>query len=305
MTTALVCWLAVILDHWLGEPGRWHPLVGFGRLTAWVESRFYGPANLSPGQRRLRGVGGVLLLVLPFVLLAKLPAALPLGWVLEVILLYITLGARSLGDHARPVAAALAEGDLPEARRRVSWMVSRDSVGMDQTQISRAGVESVLENGNDAIFATLFWFLLAGTGGAVVHRLVNTLDASWGYRTQRLEHFGWFAARTDDLLNWPPARLTALSYALLGKTRRALDCWRRQAPAWDSPNAGPVMAAGAGALELELGGGAWYHGRWQHRPPLGAGRPPVAADISRALALVQRSLLLWLLVITLGDWALA
>jgi adenosylcobinamide-phosphate synthase len=119
----------------------------------------------------------------------------------------------------------------------------------------------------------------------------------WGYRTPRYLYFGWAAARLDDVLNFVPARLTALTYALIGKTGSALRCWRLQAPAWDSPNAGPVMAAGAGALELGLGGGAYYHGQWEERPPLGMGSAPNARSIYAALKLVRSGVALWLLLL--------
>ena len=102
------------------------------------------------------------------------------------------------------------------------------------------------------------------------------------------------AARADDALNWLPARLTALSYALLGRTGSALACGHAQAPGWDSPNAGPVMAAGAGSLGVALGGAAIYHGREESRPPLGSGPAPVAAVLQRAMQLVRNSLWLWL-----------
>ena len=140
----------------------------------------------------------------------------------------------------------------------------------------------------------------------MLYRLANTLDALWGYRTPRYLHFGWAAARLDDGLNWLPARLTALSYALVGsQPALAWRCWREQAPFWKSPNAGPVMAAGAGALGLALGGPARYHGQWQQRPPLGEGLAPCAEDIGRAVKLVQRALWLWLAVIFIGGWAFA
>jgi adenosylcobinamide-phosphate synthase len=156
----------------------------------------------------------------------------------------------------------------------------------------------LLENGNDAVFGTLFWFIVAGAPGAVLFRLANTLDAMWGYRTPRFLAFGCVAARIDDVLNWIPARLTALSYALLGNTRLAWRCWRSQAPAWSSPNAGPVMSAGAGALGLALGGAACYDGVVEDRPPLGTGRVATASDIGRAWRLVAGTTALWVGVLS-------
>ncbi|MNZ78367.1 cobalamin biosynthesis protein [compost metagenome] len=171
--------------------------------------------------------------------------------------------------------------------------------------MARATTESVLENGSDAVFAALFWFLVAGAPGVVLYRLSNTLDAMWGYRNERFERFGWAAAKIDDVLNYLPARLVALTYALLGKTALALRCWQRQAPQWDSPNAGPVMAAGAGALGVALGGAAIYHGELHVRPDLGEGPAPGARDIERALNLVYGGVLLWLALLLLGSLYLA
>lgn len=303
MTTALLVLAAVALDWLLGEPKRFHPLVGFGRLASGIERRFYGDIAVGPRARRVRGTLALALLLVPFVAAAALLCAWPyVGAAFSVAALYFALGHKSLHDHARAVAAALRAGDENEARRRVSLMVSRDSAALD---ITAAATESVLENGNDGVFGALFWFAVAGAPGAVLYRLANTLDAMWGYRNERYLHFGWAAARFDDVLNYPPARLTALTYALLGRTRRALACWRAQAPAWDSPNAGPVMAAGSGALGVVIGGPARYEGVWHERPVLGAGATPVAGDIERALALVRRGVGLWLAALLLGGLALA
>ena len=307
MLTALLCLGAALLDRLLGEPRRQHPLIGFGWLAQRVEALVYGPPELSADARRERGSIAVILLLLPFTVAAGLLAWLPLiGLAVALGLLYLALGARSLTEHAEAVAMALQAGDLALAREKVALMVSRDAADLDEEGISRATVESVLENGCDAIFGALFWFALAGAAGVVLYRLANTLDALWGYRTSRYLHFGWAAARLDDGLNWLPARLTALSYALVGpQPALAWRCWREQAPFWKSPNAGPVMAAGAGALGLALGGPARYHGQWQQRPPLGEGLAPCAEDIGRAVKLVQRALWLWLAVIFIGGWAFA
>jgi adenosylcobinamide-phosphate synthase len=307
MLTALLCLGAVALDRWLGEPRRWHPLVGFGWLVQRVETLAYGPPETSADFRRARGIGAVIVLLVPFAVAAWLLGAIPLlGSVVLLGLLYLAIGARSLAEHAEAVAEALQAGDLPLARERVRRIVSRDTTDLDEEQISRATVESMLENGCDAIFGALFWFVLTGAPGVVLYRLANTLDAMWGYRTLHYRDFGWAAARLDDLLNWLPARLTALSYVAVGiRPTQAWRCWRQQAPGWKSPNAGPVMAAGAGALGLALGGPACYHGEWQPRPALGEGLAPRAEDIGRAVALVRRALWLWLGAILVGGLAFA
>lgn len=342
---------AVLLDRLFGEPPRFHPLVGFGKIADALAGAFNRPrlneqsvahsgvqsgaqsglfsgadsgaslgaqsgaasaATLAlakaplaesypPATDALRRGSGLLawaLAVLPWVALAAwLCAPARLGWIGDVLLLTLALGGRSLAEHAAQVGADLVAGDLAAARRHVSFLVSRNTAELDEEGVARACVESTLENGADAIFGALFWFALLGGPGAVLYRLANTLDAMWGYRTPRLAAFGWAAARLDDLLNYVPARLTAIAYALCGATRTAFACWRSQAPQWDSPNAGPVMAAGAGALGLALGGAATYHGQLETRPTLGAGRAPRGADIAAALRLVRRALALWL-----GVW---
>jgi adenosylcobinamide-phosphate synthase len=293
--TAALAVAGVAVDRWLGEPRRAHPLIAFGKLASRLEER------LNTGRRgRPLGLFAWLLAVAPPVLAAMFLVAIlpwPLAMALHVALLWFALGARSLAEHIAPIGAALAQRDLALARELTSRIVSRDTAQADATALSRAAVESALENGNDAIFGALFWFAIGGGPGALAFRLANTLDAMWGYRTPRYLRFGWAAARIDDVLNWIPARLTAVSYALLGDTRVALRCWREQARRWDSPNAGPVMAAGAGALNVLLGGAAVYHGELEQRPTLGAGAPPRAQDVDAALRLVERTTILWLAVL--------
>jgi adenosylcobinamide-phosphate synthase len=269
--TALLMTLAVALDWLLGEPRRWHPLAGFARLAAWLEQRIYAPD-------RWRGVFAAAVLLLPATLLAAELAELPDLWgpAFSLLALVFALGHKRLHDQVHRIVSSAENREIVPA------------------------CESVLESGNDGVFGALFWFLVAGAPGAVLYRLASALDALWGCKNPRNPEFGWAVANLDDMLNIVPARLTALTYALLGHTRQALDCWREQAPTWDDPNAGPVLAAAAGALGIRLGGPARHEGEWRERPQLGSGAEPEVADIGRALALVRKGVLLWLLVIALG-----
>ncbi|MGZ8984676.1 MAG: adenosylcobinamide-phosphate synthase CbiB [Methylotenera sp.] len=290
---------AFLLDCLLGEPRRWHPLAGFGYLANKIEGCF----NRHPASpyARLSGLLGWLVLLAPLCAAAYFLSQSPYGWLADLILLYFAIGARSLCQHAQAVTNALADGDLAQARHAVAMIVSRDTGSLDETGIATATVESVLENGNDAVFGAIFWFMLLGGTGALMFRLANTLDAMWGYRTPRFLYFGWAAARLDDLLNLIPARLAALTYALCGQTAGALKCWFTQAKTWYSPNAGPVMAAGAGALHVKLGGAAIYHGQRKERPLLGMGDTANRTHIDAAIHLINRSILLWCAVILLGS----
>lgn len=288
---ALLLVAGVLLDAALGEARRWHPLVGFGNMAGFLERRL----NRGP-LRHARGLLAWSLAVLPLTALACWAAAQG-GLAVHAALLYFSLGLRSLRDHNLPIAHALEQGELARARTLTARIVSRDTASASEGDLAKASAESLLENGNDAVFGTLFWFLVAGGPGALLFRLANTLDAMWGYRSSRYQAFGWAAARIDDALNYIPARLTALSYVLLADDRKtAWRCWRLQAPHWPSPNAGPVMASGAGALGLALGGSAVYDGVAEQRPDLGHGRPAQAGDIQRAWMLVKATTVLWLAV---------
>ncbi|MDB6060120.1 MAG: adenosylcobinamide-phosphate synthase [Verrucomicrobiaceae bacterium] len=297
--------VALVLDQLLGEPRRFHPLVGFGNIANRVE-RYLNRGDHWGEERYWRGVFAWVVMVAPPVIVAIVlhyfllefsPIISVLG---EALIVYLALGRKSLIAHARAVYSKLQQFNMPGARRAVGLIVTRDTLALDENGVSTAAVESVLENGSDAIFASVFWFALAGIPGVVLHRAANTLDAMWGYRNERFEEFGWAAARFDDVLNYIPARFTAISYALCGQLKLALRSWYKQAPQWSSPNAGPVMAAGAGALAIRLGGAAIYHGESEERPQLGFGRPAQADDIQRALILLDRALMLWVAVLLLA-----
>jgi adenosylcobinamide-phosphate synthase len=328
LSFVLVCVAALALDACLGEPRRAHPIVGFGRLASLLEAKL-NRADENTSGSVAAGALAMLIVVVPLVLLAFFLSYFLTGvalWCVQALVLWLALAMRSLGEHGAAVAQALLNAqrdepadaaDLSLAREKVGRIVSRDTASLDEEGIAKAATESMLENGADAVFASLFWFVLAGLPGVVLHRTVNTLDAMWGYRTARYERFGKAAARLDDVLNWLPARLTAWTFSLsalllppsfwgvsrdgTGGTRwQRVQGWRQQVRHWDSPNAGPVIAVGASALAVELGGGAPYHGGWKERPVLGvAGNKVSATTIYAAIKLVRIGVVVWLLVLFL------
>ena len=221
--------LALTLDRLLGEPSRWHPLVGFGRMVTTIEKQFNTqPARAWPSV--IKGAAALPLVTLPILGVAVWLSMLLDGvWLLitQAIVLWLALSLRGLTEHGLAVAEPLHSGDLATAQEQVSRIVSRQASALDEQGVAAAATESMLENGADAVFASLFWFLIGGIPGVVLHRLVNTLDAMWGYRSPHFLYFGRTAARLDDILGWLPARLTALTYTLLGQRKLALQCWCR------------------------------------------------------------------------------
>ncbi len=294
MEPALICLFAIILDRFLGERLRVRPIAGFIRLAQRIEAVCYGPSQLGPWPRLLLGVLALLLSLSVLAGMVWVLSTVPyLGSIVDLALLYLALNLNGFADQARTVSGALAAKDLTQAREYLEPMVSYETSSMNEEAISLATIEWVLERGCDHVFGALFWFLLVGAPGLVIYRLVNLLDSLWGYPTPRYRYFGWATARLDDLLNWIPAQLTALSYILLGTRKWAWHNWWQQGFTWNNPKAYTVIAAGAGALGLQLGGSVRYYQRFLARPSLGDGLLPGAPDIQRALNLVYRALGLW------------
>ncbi len=203
---------------------------------------------------------------------------------------WTALGGRSLALAGRELAGAVRAGDLERARRLAPTLVGRDPSGLDAAELCRAAVESVAENTADAVVGPLLWGALAGPAGVAAYRAANTLDAMVGHKSPRYLRFGWAAARLDDLLTWPAARLGAALACLLapavgGDGRRAWRTLRRDGGAHPSPNAGRMEAAFAGALGVRLGGRNRYGDRVEERPALGDGPPPGPQDVEQAVHL--------------------
>jgi adenosylcobinamide-phosphate synthase len=216
----------------------------------------------------------------------------PGGWLVEGLLMSTLLAQRSLVEHVRAVADALALGLAP-ARAAVAKLVGRDPESLDRHGVARAALESLAENLSDGVVAPLFWGALLGLPGMLAYKAVNTLDSMVGHLSDRHRDLGWASARLDDLVNLVPARLSALLLvvAALGRgpvaAARAFRACRRDAPRHRSPNAGWPEAALAGALGLRLAGPRRYSGRMVDDAWMGDGSADAsAADIRTGIGLV-------------------
>lgn len=275
--------LGALADRVLGDPVRCHPVAGLGRIALAVERVSYRPAPWA-------GLGHVVLLVGGSALAVRRAERLVPRLALTAAVTWAALGGRSLEREAVALARLVDAGDLEGARARLPTLVGRDPCGLPAAELCRAAVESVAENTADAVVAPLLWGAVAGPAGVVAHRTANTLDAMVGHRSPRYERFGGAAARLDDVLGWPTARLGASLAAALaplagGDARAAWRTLRRDGAAHPSPNAGRLEAAFAGALGVRLGGTNRYPSHVEHRPFLGGGRAPTPADVHRAARL--------------------
>ena len=310
LPTAFVLDLLIGDPVWLPHPIRWMG-AAIARCEPFFRSRFAAPAQA--------GIRFAVFLISATLLMAAVAVWLvrmwhPLvGWLLEVVLIYYCLSARSLMQAAWDVIEAIATGGVPAGRRMVANIVGRDVSRLSETGVSRAALESVAENMVDGVIAPLFFAALGGAPLALAYKMINTLDSMVGYKNERYRLFGRAAARIDDAANWLPARLavplTALGAWLTGfDARRAWRTGWREGRFHTSPNAGYAEAAFAGALGVRLGGPNRYHGRQEDKPWIGASLEDVKpADIARAgvlmlTASILAMLLFWSLRLLVRVW---
>ncbi len=296
---------ALALDATLGWPRALyrrvgHPVGLFARIITGCETR-WNRAGFEFGKRRVLGILTLVILLsvaggsawaVQSLLLAAFRGW---GWIGVAILAWPALAQRSLFDHVRAVGERIDAGDLPDARGAVSMIVGRDTAALDEAGVARAAIESLAESFCDGVAAPLFWLILLGLPGVWAYKAVNTADSLIGHREERWRAFGWAAARSDDLLNWIPARLSGLLICLAGGRG-----WRilwRDARKHASPNAGWPEAAMAGALGLRLAGPIAYDGVMHDKAWIGDGASDAGGNqIDRALAIYLRAcLMLWLI----------
>lgn len=289
----------MILDVLIGDPRRWPHVVKYaGALSLvyerWLTGRFQRTILL--GFIFWLLVVGTMLagyLIIRSICLLVSPAA---SYIFDVIVIYQAIAARDLQEHVKAILQPLATGDIGAARERLSRIVGRDTEKLDETEISRATIESVAESLVDGIVAPLFWSLIGGAPGALIYRTANTLDSIVGHRTEAYEKLGKTSARVDDLLNWLPARICALVLCLLRSPANWVKVWR-EAVQHTSPNAGWPEAAMAYALGVRLGGRNFYDGECIQLPVFNAsGRAAAVADVRTSLIWV------WWLVCVAGGF---
>ena len=320
---AAVLAAAIAVDMALGDPrSKYHPTAWAGALIALIIPRFAGRRD---GMQRL---GGALAVLVPAsaavsLILLMYHAAGGAAWYGSIagaastggadaayiishhipavasaaaacILLKSTIAIRGMQRHAEQVITSLRASDIEDARTRLSMIVKRSTSSLDREHVISGVLESIGENTSDGATGPLFYYGLFGLPGAFVHRIVNTADSMAGYRGRMLGRLGWFAARADTVLNYAPARLTALAMvggaALLGYDwRSALYAARREGSATQSLNSGYPMAALAGALNVRLE----KKGHYTLGAATSAGSAPTIQDIGRAIRLMKATVLVF------------
>lgn len=314
--------LALLADKVFGEAKRFHYLVGFGWLANKLEAKLNTSSSLSIQspfksslKNKLLGTFAWCLLVLPLPLIYWY-CFNDLIWYWQICLdatvLYLAIGLNSLYQHAMQIYQPLKSGDLEQARHFTGYIVSRETQELSEQEMSRATVESMLENGHDSVIASMIYYVIGGAPLVILHRLANTLDAMWGYKNSRFNDFGYASARLDDLLGFISGKCCTLLYAIQGlkhgRVFESLINAYRQGNKYKSHNGGWVMAAGATVMAIKLGGSALYHGKKINSVALGLTKDvddnqAKVTDIPLSLTLVTRASLLLLscvLTFTIG-----
>jgi adenosylcobinamide-phosphate synthase len=304
--TLVTLLIALLLDRARPLPDTSAPLAWFRRYADRLAH------DLNAG-KPVHGTVGWLAAVCPLVLLALVAFSIlyylnpVLGWLWSLAVLYLCLGFRSLTQVLKDIYAALHAGDLDRARELLARWRGESASEYRETEVAKAAVETALARAQREVFGIVFWFVvLPGPSGPVLYRLAAELESRWGQRREAaFGPFGRFARRAFLVLDWAPARLAAIGFAIAGNFEDAISSWRSQAPAWPEPELGIVLASGAGAMNVQLGGALPREGGVDLRPDLGEGDPADAEHLQSTIYLLWRSLVVWfavLALITLARW---
>lgn len=290
-----------LLDLLLGDP-RWlpHPVRWMGSTIA------LGEKALNHGKNRF--VKGCLLSIAlvalcwgilqgVFVLLEPYPV---LSSVLATIGVFYGMANRNLVEEVLKVEKALTAGGLEQGRRQLGFIVGRDTQNLTANQVRVASLETLSENLSDGVIAPLFYFMLGGVPAMFAYKMVNTLDSMIGYKNQRFAQFGKFAAKTDDLLNFLPARITALLMVLVSLSARGLKFVLKYGHQHASPNSGYPEAALAGIINCRFGGPNVYHGKHVDKPFIGDTDCTVTTAMVKKACALNMAVTMTFILITLA-----
>ena len=302
----LVLTVAILLDILFGDPHYpFHPVKLMGHLTTLGEKVCRRLPLPHRGQGLLMVLG--VLATVAITTMAALSLAskihLWLRWAVEIYLAYTALAGGALWREVEGITRLVKEERMAEAKKRLSWLVSRDTEPMGEEEILIAATETLAENTSDGIIGPLLFLAVGGVPLAMLYKAADTMDSMVGYKTPQYLQFGWAAARLDDLLNIIPSRLTALLmtasawYLGFSPPSRVLTSVRQWAPMHPSPNAGYPEAAMVGALAIKLGGPCYYFGEWIERPWIGHGEPPDLKAMEKGIVLSKVTFLAALLII--------
>ncbi len=312
MMTLIAIVAGFILDLIFGDPHSLpHPICLIGNLISFLERnlrKIFGFSN-----NGLLFGGGVLVLivistcfVLPYALLYLAGMVNPwLAFALETLMFYQIFATKCLRDESMKVYYVLQKGDLDEARLMLSWIVGRDTKNLSEAEVTKGAVETIAENTADGIVAPMFYMFLGGAPLAFLYKGINTMDSMVGYKNEKYLYFGRCAAKLDDVANFIPARITGLlmigaAYFLNLDVQGAWKIFWRDRYNHLSPNSAMTESVAAGALNIQLGGGHFYFGKWVHKDTIGDDiRPVKADDIAATNNLLYMTALLSLILFTL------
>jgi adenosylcobinamide-phosphate synthase len=309
--------LAALIERFIGYPTQLqnairHPVQWIGDVIKLADTKLNtDPENILPS--KLIGTASLIAIIAFFVIPAwiiqSITSHLPFPIIWQALIATPFLAQKSMREHVQAVDRGLSTS-LADGRKAVAMIVGRDTGNLGESDITRAALESLAENTADGIVAPLFWFAVAGLPGIVAYKVINTADSMIGHLSTHHRHFGFFAAKLDDLVNLPASRLTGLFFAsaafLKSKSaaQQSLTSMWQDASKHRSPNAGWPEAAMAGALGVKFGGPRTYEGEWVDLAWMGDGREELKrTDIASGLKLYDHAL--WIMTATLAALAVA
>jgi adenosylcobinamide-phosphate synthase len=303
MNTIQILLIALILDYLIGDPNKvWskipHPAVIMGKLISWFDYNFNFGSAL-----KFKGIFAIFSLSIMACLIGQFIHLLPDYGLIELLITAILLAHNSLVKHVKDVLIGL-NNSLNEGRNAVACIVGRQTKNLDESNVSRAAVESAAENFSDAVIAPIFWYLLLGLPGLFLYKMTNTADSMIGYKSEKYLLFGFGAAKFDDLMNWIPSRIcgTLMCAAYLSKSNFLI--MLKDAKLHASPNAGWPEAAMASILNVALAGPRSYHDKLTDYEFINSsGRHDMdKTDINDALKVLNRSWLILIIIVSIANF---